>query len=238
MGKRLLLLSNSTIPGEEYLGWPREHIRDFLGKQVKRVLFVPYAGVTISFDDYSRNVSQALATIGYEIVSIHNIVVPDQGFTDFDAIVVGGGNTFQLAATLQSKKLMKSMKEAAENGKPFIGWSAGANIACPTIRTTNDMPITEPESFSGLGLVPFQINPHYTEAVLPNHGGETRMMRIKEFLVANPSETVIGLPERSLLRYESGTLYFMGKGQGKIFRADREPEECKDGDNMSFLLQT
>lgn len=237
MGKRLLLLSNSTNPGEEYLGWPREHIQDFLGKKVKRVLFMPYAGVTISFDTYAANVAHAFATIGYEVVSIHDIPVTDSLFSEFDAIVVGGGNTFQLAATLQSKKLMHAMKEAVENGKPFIGWSAGANIACPTIRTTNDMPITEPESFSGLGLVPFQINPHYTEATIPNHGGETRMMRINEFLVANPSEAVIGLPERSLLRYESGVLYFVGKGPAKIFRAGQVPEECKDGDNLTFLLK-
>ncbi len=238
MAKRLLLLSNSTNPGEQYLDWPKDHISDFLGKQVKRVLFIPYAGVTISYDDYTRNVSKVFAENGYEVVSIHNNAGSGKDFSDFDALIVGGGNTFQLAAMLHSKKLMKPIQHAVESGKPFIGWSAGANIACPTIRTTNDMPIVEPASFTALGLIPFQINPHYTDAVLPNHGGETRMMRIREFLIANPLETVVGLPERSLLRYESDALFFAGKSPGKIFRADCEPEECKDGDNVSFLLRT
>jgi len=183
MIKRMLLLSNSTMPGEPYLGWPRMHLLDFLGKGPRKILFFPYAGVTISHGDYAKNVATALSEIGYQVVSIHDIDASGDFLDDFDAVMVGGGNTFQLAATLQAKKYIQPIKQAVENGKPFIGWSAGSNIACPTICTTNDMPIVQPESFHALNLVPFQINAHYTEATLQQHGGETRVMRINEFLI-------------------------------------------------------
>jgi dipeptidase E len=238
MKKRMLLLSNSTMPGESYLGWPKNHIRDFLGKKVKKVLFFPYAGVTISHDDYTHNVEMALSEIGYQVVSIHDTDTSGDFLTGFEAIMIGGGNTFQLAAKMQSKKFIQPIRQAVENGKPFIGWSAGSNIACPTIRTTNDMPIVQPESFEALNLVPFQINAHYTEATLLHHGGETRIMRINEFLTANPTETVVGLPEGSLLRMENGSLYFAGKGPCKVFRYGMEPEAFIDGDDMSFLLKS
>ena len=119
---------------------------------------------------------------------------------------------------------------------PFMGWSAGSNITCPTIKTTNDMPIEEPESFEGLNLIPFQINPHYTEATIPNHGGESRRMRLQEFLVINPNSAVAGLPEGSLLRYEKGKLYFVGAGTCKVLQHGKEILEYKDGDDLSWLL--
>jgi dipeptidase E len=237
MKKRLLLLSNSTMPGEPYLGWPKNHIRDFLGKKLKKVLFFPFAGVTISHEDYTRNVEMAMSEIGYQVVSIYDVDTSGDFLAGFDAIMVGGGNTFQLAATLQAKKFIQPIRQAVENGKPFIGWSAGSNIACPTIRTTNDMPIVQPESFQALNLVPFQINAHYTEATLQHHGGETRIMRINEFLTANPTEIVVGLPEGSLLRMENGSLYFAGKGPCKVFLYAKEPAAFIDGDDLSFLLK-
>jgi len=233
----MLLLSNSTMPGEPYLGWPRMHILDFLGKGPGKILFFPYAGVTISQTEYALNVASALSEIGYKAVSIHDVDTTGDFLASFDAIMVGGGNTFMLAATLQAKNLLEPIKTAVENGRPYIGWSAGSNIACPTIRTTNDMPIVQPESFQALGLVPFQINAHYTEATLQHHGGETRIMRINEFLTANPTETVVGLPEGSLLRLENSSLYFAGKGPCKVFRSGMEPEAYIDGDDLSFLLK-
>jgi dipeptidase E len=236
MNKRLLLLSNSTNPGEAYLGWSGEHIKDFLGESVKKPLFIPFAGVTIPYDDYFKTVSARFMELGYKIESIHKKEISARLIEEHDAIIIGGGNTFQLANQLQKNKLLKPIEKAIDGGKPFIGWSAGSNICCPTIKTTNDMPIVEPESFNGLNLIPFQINPHYTEATIPNHGGESREMRINEFITLNPSTYVVGLPEGSLLRYENEQLFFAGKGWCKIFKYGTDPKTIKDGDDLSWLL--
>lgn len=236
MKKRLLLLSNSTNPGEPYLEWPASHIRDFLGYSVKKILFIPFAGVTISFDDYHKHVSEQFLKWGYEMESIDRLSIEPELLSKFDAITIGGGNTFQLASMLQKNKLIEPIKKAVNDGMPYIGWSAGSNITSPTIKTTNDMPIVEPDSFVGLNLVPFQINPHYTEATIPNHGGESREMRIQEFIKVNPDTYVAGIPEGSLLRLEKGKLYFVGKGTCKLFRYDSETASFKDGDDLSWLI--
>ena len=238
MNKRLLLLSNSTNPGEPYLSWPESHIKDFLGGSVKKILFVPYAGVTISYDDYFTAVATQLIAFGYQIDSIHQLEINAGIINDYDALAIGGGNTFQLASILQKKELLKPIRKAIENGMPFIGWSAGSNITCPTIMTTNDMPIVEPASFEGLNLIPFQINPHYTEATIPNHGGESRDMRIQEFITVNNNTTVIGIPEGSLLRQEGDQLFFVGKGSCKVFIHGKSPQLYKDGDDLSWLLHS
>ena len=238
MNKRLLLLSNSTNPGEPYLGWPENHIKDFFGAAVKKILFVPYAGVTISYDDYFSSVSSKLTDLGYSVNSIHQIEVEDGFLMEYDAITIGGGNTFQLISILQKAGLMQPIKNAVEDGMPYMGWSAGSNITSPTMMTTNDMPIVEPVSFKALHLVPFQINPHYTEAIIPNHGGESRDMRILEFITINKEMPVVCLPEGSLLRQEGNQLYFIGKGLCKVFIQGKTPLTCKDGDDLSWLLQT
>ncbi len=234
--KRLLLLSNSTNPGEKYLSWPMPHIMDFLASDVKKILFIPYAGVTISHDDYLEAVAAPLSASGFLVESIHQLEDAENPFEDFDAIAVGGGNTFQLANLLQQKKLLKPMKKAVENGMPYIGWSAGSNIACPTIMTTNDMPIVEPPSFHGLNLIPFQINPHYTEATIPNHGGESREMRLQEFIYVNENIPVVALPEGSLLRIEGKELHYIGQENCKVFRHGKAPKIHENGANMSWLL--
>lgn len=236
MNKRLLLLSNSTIPGEAYLGWPEKHIKDFLGESVNKILFIPYAGVTITYDDYFAAVSGQLNAFGYEVNSIHQLEIKDTFINKYDAIAIGGGNTFQLANLLQKQGLVEPIRKAVENGMPLMGWSAGSNIACPTIMTTNDMPIVEPNSFNGLNLVPFQINPHYTEETIPNHGGESRNMRIQEFVAINKNVSVIGIPEGSLLRQEGDQLFFVGKGPCKVFIHGKSPQVYKDGDDLSQLL--
>lgn len=225
------------MAGEPYLGWPEVHIKDFLGEFVKKILFIPYAGVTITYDNYFAAVSGQLNAFGYQVESIHQREVNDTFINDYDAIAIGGGNTFQLASLLQEKKLMAPIKKAVENGLPLIGWSAGSNITSPTIKTTNDMPIVEPPSFSGLNLVPFQINPHYTEATIPNHGGESREMRIQEFITINKNTYVIGIPEGSLLRQEGDRLFFVGKGSCKVFHHGKSPQVCHDGDDLSSLLK-
>lgn len=236
MNKRLLLLSNSTNPGEPYLSWPESHIKDFLGRSVNKVLFIPFAGVTISYDDYFAAVGGQFVAFGYQVDSIHQLEISHEIINNYDALAIGGGNTFQLAGLLQKKGLIEPIRKAIENGMPYIGWSAGSNITCPTIMTTNDMPIVEPMSFNGLNLIPFQINPHYTEATIPNHGGESRDMRIREFITINKNIHVVGTPEGSLLRQEGDQLFFVGKGSCKIFIHGKSPQLYKDGDNLSWLL--
>ncbi|MCL4159420.1 UNVERIFIED_CONTAM: hypothetical protein GTU68_056028 [Idotea baltica] len=213
-----------------------QHIMDFLTPDVKKILFIPYAGVTISCDDYLDAVAAPLSANGYHVESIHRLKDSESLFENFDAIAVGGGNTFHLAKILQQKKLLKSMKNAVENGMPYIGWSAGSNITCPTIMTTNDMPIVEPSSFSGLNLIPFQINPHYTEATIPNHGGESREMRLQEFIYVNKNVPVIGLPESSLLRLVDAELTYIGIQGCKVFQHGKAPKIHESGGSLNWLL--
>ncbi|HMZ48993.1 MAG TPA: dipeptidase PepE, partial [Flavobacteriales bacterium] len=152
---KLLLLSNSTMPGEPYLGWPREHIRAFLGEP-KRIAFVPFAAVTYPLDEYARITTEAFAQLGHACFSLHSETDKVKALSAADAVAVGGGNSFQLLRTLYSAELIRALRVKVMGGMPFIGWSAGANVACPTIMTTNDMPITEPPTLRALGLVPFQ----------------------------------------------------------------------------------
>ena len=179
---KLLLISNSTMAGEAYLGWPQKHISDFLNRhKVKKVCFVPYAGVSLSnksledsYDIYTQKVAAVFNALGFELESVHKAVNPVQMVREAESIVVGGGNTFHLVAALYETGLMEVISEKALAGTPYVGWSAGSNVACPTLMTTNDMPIVEPKSFKTLNLIPFQINPHYLDANPEGHGGETR----------------------------------------------------------------
>ncbi|MFT3886002.1 MAG: dipeptidase PepE [Flavobacteriales bacterium] len=191
---RLLLLSNSTLPGEPYLAWPREHIAAFLGER-KRIAFVPFAAVSFSMDEYTRITQGAFAELGHELFSLHTGTDKVKELMNADAVAIGGGNTFQLLRTLYSTELLRAIRVKVLGGMPYIGWSAGSNVACPTIMTTNDMPITEVPTFRAMGLVPFQINPHYTDVKPEGHGGETRDQRIAEFLALEQRATVVGLRE-------------------------------------------
>ncbi|HMU60522.1 MAG TPA: dipeptidase PepE [Gemmatimonadales bacterium] len=231
---RLLLLSNSMLPGQGYLAWARLHIGDFLGPKVRRVFFVPFAGVTISWDDYAGRVREVFGPLGYEVVSAHEYDDPVAALGDVDAVAVGGGNTFQLLAQMHATGLLGAIRTAALNGAPFIGWSAGSNVACPTIRTTNDMPIVEPPGLSALGLVPFQINAHYTEARLGDHGGETRVDRLNEFVHANPGMPVVGLPEGTALRLEGGELSLIGEAGAVVYGLDGGPRRV-DAEGLKKL---
>lgn len=233
---RLLLLSNSRNPGSGYLEHARAEIADFLGPGPRRLAFIPYAAVTFSFDDYLARVTEVFSGLGHAVDSVHE----DDSFEvlrQADGIVVGGGNSFRLLERMQREELLGRVRKRVRDGAVFIGWSAGANLACPTIRTTNDMPIVEPQSFDALGLVPFQINPHYTDAVLPNHSGETRAERIAEFLAVNPAVRVAGLPEGSWLRRENAGLSLGGPRGMKLFETGREVREVGAGEDLSFLLQ-
>jgi len=241
---KLLLISNSTNYGEEYLGWPRPDIKKFLSSTtVKRILFVPYAGVGLateslekSYDVYEAKVNSVFQELGYEIYSIHKEDDPVQAVKDAEAIAVGGGNTFHLVYMLHKNKIIKEIREKALSGTPYMGWSAGSNVACPTLMTTNDMPIIEPESFNCFNLIPFQINPHYLDANPEGHGGETRQQRIEEYLVVNKDVTVVGLREATSLLFEGDSIELIGKRPLRIFNFGQEPIEIAPGDDISFLL--
>jgi dipeptidase E len=237
MNLNLLLISNSTNPGEDYLGWPRNYIKDFLGRySVKKIIFVPFAGVTIHYDAYTARVRAVFKELGYKVESVHETDNPIAAVMKAEAIAVGGGNTFQLVKELQRTGLMEAIREKALTGAPYMGWSAGSNVTCPSLRTTNDMPITEPESFNCMGLIPFQINPHYLDAHPANHGGETREQRIEEFIALNQDVYVAGLRESSLLELIDGKLTLKGKNPARLFRYNSTPAEYKPGSDINFLL--
>lgn len=232
---RLLLISNSTNAGEEYLDYPKENIRSFLGKRKVKALFIPYAGVVVSFDDYEKKVKDRFDEIGHDIISIHHFDDPIKAVKEANAIIIGGGNTFRLAELLHNKGIVESIRNRVLEGIPYIGWSAGANVACPTICTTNDMPVVQPCSFDVLNLVNFQINPHYLDTNPGGHAGETREMRISEFIEINRSVYVVGLREGSMLLIENGKIKFIGSGSMRIFRYGTTPLEIGPFDDAGFL---
>ena len=241
----LLLISNSTMAGEEYLLWPRTHIQKFLTQcKVKKVSFVPFAGISLSgerlkksYDVYTEKVKSVFNQLGYELNAVHQAKDPAALLQDAEAIVVGGGNTFHLVAELHKSGLMEVIREKVLAGTPYIGWSAGSNVACPTLMTTNDMPIIEPESFNTLGLIPFQINPHFLDANPEGHGGETREQRINEFLIVHPGVKVVGLREGCLLALKDGELQLVGNKNLRLFQHGKAPVELDPGTDISALLQ-
>lgn len=230
------MISNSTNAGEAYLEHPLDQIKSFLGSTTVKALFVPYAGVTISFDEYTTRVRKRFWEIGHEINSVHEVDDPVQAVQQAEAIVVGGGNTFHLAKLMQEQDLIDAIREKVLAGTPYIGWSAGSNMACPSIRTTNDMPIVEPVSFQALNLVPFQINPHYLDANPEGHAGETREMRIEEFIAANPGIFVVGLREGTMFLVENEAMQLLGPRPARIFKKDQNPQELEPGADFSFLF--
>jgi dipeptidase E len=234
---RLLLLSNSRNVGHGYLEHAEAPIRTFLGGSVGRVLFVPYAAVRISWDEFAAMVAARFGEMGYAVDPIHRTRSPRLAVRKAEAIVVGGGNTFQLLGTLHAKGLVEAIRARVRRGAPYIGWSAGANVACPTMKTTNDMPIVEPPSLRAAGLVRFQINPHYLDVHPEGHGGETREERLLEFIAANPGMHVVGLREGSILRVEGGRLSLLGEKPARIFLRGRAPWEVGPKDDLSFLMR-
>lgn len=220
---RLLLLSNSTNPGEEYLEYARQAIKDFLGSSVKNVLFIPYAGITISYDEYTDKAGSVFREIGYILDGIHHYRDPIEAVLEAEAIAIGGGNSFELLDRMYYYNLHEPVKMKVYSGIPFMGWSAGSNMACPTIMTTNDMPVTEPPSLVALDLIPFQINPHFTEKTIPGHGGESRTMRIQEFLMKNREIVVVGLPEGMIIHHYGNDYKLIGDKGAKIFKFGKEP---------------
>lgn len=234
---KLLLISNSTNAGETYLSHPREEIARFLVPAVKKVLFFPYAAVTFSYEEYERKVAERFREFGVGVESIHRLPSPREAVSQAEAIVVGGGNTWQLTRMLHDLGLIDAIREKVLTGTPFIGWSAGANVACPTIRTTNDMPIVDPDGLHAFNLVPFQINPHYLDANPEGHAGETREQRIQEFIEINPDLYVVGLREGTMLRIINKKVDLIGPRSARIFRKGHLTTEVLPGGELGFLME-
>jgi dipeptidase E len=231
---RVLLISNSTLHGSGYLDHAESEIRDFLGGR-KRVLFIPFA--LYDRDAYAATARERFAKMGYEMNSVHDAVDPLRAVADTEAIFVGGGNTFRLLKTLYDRELLEPIRQRVAGGMPYIGSSAGSNIAAPTIKTTNDMPIVQPPSFDALGLVSFQINPHYLDPDPDSkHMGETREKRIQEFLEENDTP-VLGLREGAIARCENGRITLKGSTGARIFRRALDPIETLPGDELNDLLR-
>lgn len=233
---KLLLISNSTMPGQPYLDYPKHEIQKFLGEKPVTALFIPYAAVTFSYDAYVEKVNGRFSEIGHKVVGIHTFDNPVKAIEKADAIIVGGGNTWQLVRQMNDNKLMAAIREKVLSGTPYIGWSAGSNVACPTLRTTNDMPVTDPKGFNCINLVPFQINPHYLDANPEGHGGETREQRIEEFLEVNPGVYVAGLREGTMFKLENKKLELIGSRKCRVFKKGNTPIELSEGDDFNFLL--
>jgi dipeptidase E len=224
------------MPGTSFFTWPRPHVKEFLGDVADEIVFIPFAAVTLSFDAYEDNVARAFEGMGYRLRSVHRVKDKKALVKNAAAIVVGGGNTFALLNRMYEHDLLETIRERIADDVPYIGWSAGANLACPTIKTTNDMPIVMPPSFEALNLVPFQINPHYHELKFENQGGETRKERLEEFISLNPQSTVIGLPEGMFIRREGNVLKVGGDGTAKLYAAGKPIQDLRPGTDVSWML--
>ena len=232
---KLLLISNSTNAGEPYLKYPIGEIGKHLAG-VKEIAFIPYAAVTFSYDEYEAKVQARFDEIGVRVRSVHHEADPAAFIASAEAIAVGGGNTFALTRKMQEQGLIEAIAAKVASGTPYVGWSAGSNVTCPTICTTNDMPITQPESFKAIGAIPFQINPHYLDANPEGHAGETREQRILEYIEANHGMYVVGLREGCMLKVEGNSLTLIGSRPMRIFRYGDAPYEVTANDDLSFLM--
>lgn len=231
---RLLLISNSTNFGEGYLDHCAAEIQDFLG-DVRSVVFVPYALHDV--DGYVSKTRTRYRQMGLTVTGVQEGGDPVKTLERADAVHIGGGNTFRLLKRLYDEKLVEVIRHRVQAGMPYIGASAGTNVATLSIRTTNDMPIVYPPTFDAIGLVPFNINPHYIDPDSGStHMGETRDQRIKEFHEMNDTD-VVGLREGAMLRREGFALTLRGINGGKVFRKNKAPEEIPVGADLSSLLE-
>ena len=226
--KRILLASTSTVYGGTYLSYLQDELIDFF-TGIDEILFVPYARPSgITHDEYTQIAQQFFNRVGKRIVGLHTFADPKKAIRQAKAIFTGGGSTFVLVNQLYGLEVMDVLREAVEKGTLYMGTSAGSNIAGQTMQTTNDMPIVYPPSFKTLGLVPFNINPHYLDPdPQSKHKGETRETRIKEFHVFNDTP-VIGLREGSWLRVEDEKVSLKGDLTARIFLKGQEPYESTE----------
>ena len=226
--KNALLISASSYQDTGYLRHCKNWVKDFLGESGKEeILFIPYAGVRRTNDEYEQKVIDRLKN--KNIKSIHHYEDKISAIKNASSIAVGGGNTFMLLYTLYKLNLIEPIKEAVANGTKYFGWSAGANIAGKTMMTTNDMPIIMPKSFDSLNIFPYQINPHFISGKLAGHNGESREERLEEFLIANPKETIYALPEGTALLIEDSEAEVIGHSEILKFEYQKEIEKIEVG---------
>lgn len=237
--QRILAFSSSRSHHSAYLETAIPIIKAFLKEKELQIAFIPFASVD-SHRDYTAKVSAALKELPKKVDMVTQENAKEM-INKCDCIMIGGGNTFKLLHDLYELKLIDLIRDKVDAGIPYIGWSAGSNILAPTISTTNDMPIIEPKSLNALGLLPFQINPHYYSETREGFNGETRDMRLEEFLKMNRGIDVVGLPEGTALHMENGVLKFLGNESGIIFSFPDTDEKVTRTSisvttNLSYLL--
>lgn len=230
---RLLLISASKADDTGYLTHAKAWLEDHIDGA--ELLFIPYAGVTVSHQDYTAKVQHALADTSIQVRGIESFACPKQAIRDAKAIAVGGGNTFVLLNTLYQLGLLDLIRRKVQQGTPYAGWSAGSNIAGLSIRTTNDMPIVQPPSFSALKLVPFQLNPHYTDFVPAGSHGETRDQRLAEFNQFDPHTPVLAIQEGTALKIEGKRMQLLGHKPGYVFTRERKLKLAPQRDCSQWL---
>jgi dipeptidase E len=233
--KKALLASTSTLHGQEYLEYLLPEIKLFF-KEAEEVIFIPFARPGgISHDEYTRKAAEAFNKVGIKVRGLHEFSDMQAAVTSAKGIFTGGGNTFLLVSELYRNKLMPVLQEAIKNGTAYMGTSAGTNIAGLTMQTTNDMPIVHPPSFKTLGIVPFNINPHYLDPdANSTHKGETRETRIKEFHKIN-TQPVVGLREGSWLLVQNNKIELKGELGARIFKSEKVPFEVETESDLSEL---
>ena len=231
--RRLLLISSSRVHGSGYLGHCAEEVQDLLSG-CRRVLFVPWA--MADHEGYAATARERFEELGFALDSLHEAADPKAAVSEAEAVFIGGGNTFRLLTELWHSGVVEPLRRRAREGMPYMGTSAGSNVACITIKTTNDMPIVYPPTFDALALVPFNINPHYLDPDPDSkHKGETRETRIREFHELN-EPPVVGLREGSMLKVDGDRVELRGQVGARLFRRGQEPEEFLPGADLSFLV--
>lgn len=226
--KKALLMSSSRMANLGYLEHASEQIHQLFNHQPIDIVFIPYAAVTFSFDEYENMVKPVFNELGYNITSIHRFADPVKAIKEAKAIAVGGGNTFALLKRMYDQKIVELIaKRVNEEGVPYIGWSAGSNVATPSLRTTNDMPIVQPPSFKSFKIAPFQINPHFISGKPAGHNGESREDRLNEFLTINPDEDVLALHEGTALYIEDQSGTILGHKNALWFDAPNSVKEIQ-----------
>ncbi|HLW52898.1 MAG TPA: dipeptidase PepE [Candidatus Angelobacter sp.] len=231
--RKLLLISSSNIYGHGYLDHVSEHICALL-RGIQRVAFLPYA--LHNREAYAAKARQRFLKMGFTLEPVHSASEPRRCMEEAQAIFIGGGNTFRLLKALYDYDLLEVIRRRVEDGVPFIGSSAGSIVACPSLKTTKDMPVVQPPSFDALHLVEFQISPHYLDPdPASTHMGETQEERIRQYLEEN-DRPVVGLREPTWLAVEGGAIVLRGSTTARIFRRERDPVEISPGANVTMDL--